>query len=222
MGFLSKLPRLTFQNYVRKKLATQLSQFFKNKEDFGVLFYFPDTKSCGNIHHTFFYLYFKGMNYCWQNTNQNSGILYCLAIMTENNVCSSRFCNLYFILVFWKTVSCLEMFLFSYMITLIFSSLQVPVNMFKQQMHFITITVFSGSQISVTLTFASSSYNLCNKHVKHDSIDSYSSLQKNEARLIHYEFHLIFSSFKYVSTVIFISKAKDIQSLMKSLCLPSF
>lgn len=108
------------------------------------------------------------------------------------------------------------------MITLIFSSLQMSVNMFKQQMHFTTVTIFPGSQTSVTVSFASSSYSLCNKHVKHDSIDSYSSLQKNEACLTHYEFHLIFSSFKYVSTVIFISKAKDIQSLMNSLSLPSF
>lgn len=28
--------------------------------------------------------------------------------------------------------------------------------------------------------------------LKHDSIDSYSSVQKNDAHLTHYEFHLIF------------------------------
>lgn len=112
------------------------------------------------------------MNYCWQNVNQNPGILHCLAIMTENKVCSSCFCNLYFILLFWKTVSCSELFLVLYIMTLIFSSLQMSVNMFKQQMHFITITKFLASQISVTVIFASSSYNLCNKHV--------SNLQKNE------------------------------------------
>lgn len=59
--------------------------------------------------------------------------------------------------------------------------------------------------------------------LKHNSIDSYSSsLQKNEVWLSHFEFHLILSSFKYVNMIIFISKAKDIQSLMNNICLSFF
>lgn len=128
------------------------------------------------------------MNFCWQTTNQNAGILHCLAITTENKVRSSWFCNLYFILLFWKTVSCLEQVLVLYMITLMFLSLQMSGNMFKLQMHFITITKFPASQISVILAF--SSYNLCNKHAATPQY-WYSTVQKNEACLTHYEFHPI-------------------------------